>query len=107
MPPVVKSTVVCVVAESPARVAPTFRRPIGAAWIWRKAWQSSAIEHPRDKELRMASTAPLVQRPAWKALQTHYEEISSLHLRSLFAEDGERGERMAIDAAGIYFDYSK
>jgi glucose-6-phosphate isomerase len=55
----------------------------------------------------MASTAPLVQRPAWKALQTHYEEISSLHLRSLFADDGERGERMAIDAAGIYFDYSK
>jgi len=55
----------------------------------------------------MASTAPLVQRPAWKALQTHYEEISRLHLRSLFADDRERGERMAIDAAGIYFDYSK
>jgi len=55
----------------------------------------------------MASTEPLVQRPAWKALRTHYEKTSSLHLRSLFADDPKRGERMAFDAAGIYFDYSK
>jgi glucose-6-phosphate isomerase len=55
----------------------------------------------------MASTQPLVQRPAWKALRTHYENIGGLHLRSLFADDPRRGERMAFDAAGIYFDYSK
>jgi glucose-6-phosphate isomerase len=55
----------------------------------------------------MASTQPLVQRPAWKALRTHYENIGGLHLRSLFADDPRRGERMAFDAVGIYFDYSK
>jgi glucose-6-phosphate isomerase len=55
----------------------------------------------------MASTTPLLQRPAWKALGAHYEKMHGLHLRSLFAEDPRRGERMTINAAGIYLDYSK
>jgi glucose-6-phosphate isomerase len=56
----------------------------------------------------MASTmAPLTQRPAWKALETHCQEIRKLHLRDLFAEDAGRGERMTADAAGLYLDYSK
>ena len=44
---------------------------------------------------------------AWNALATHYTKISKLHLRQLFAEDAKRGERMAIEAAGLYLDYSK
>ena len=44
---------------------------------------------------------------AWKALASHYREVSKLHLRELFAEDPKRGERMAIEAAGLYLDYSK
>jgi glucose-6-phosphate isomerase len=51
--------------------------------------------------------APLTERPAWKALETHYQEVRDLHLRDLFADDPRRGERMALEAAGIYFDYSK
>ena len=27
---------------------------------------------------------PLTQRPAWKALQSHYEKIRNVHLRTLF-----------------------
>jgi glucose-6-phosphate isomerase len=46
-------------------------------------------------------------RPAWSALETHWEKIKGLHLRKLFAEDPKRGERMAVEAAGIYLDYSK
>jgi len=46
-------------------------------------------------------------RPAWGLLETHYQDIKHLHLRQLFAADGGRGERLAIDVAGIYFDYSK
>src|SRR5262249_25067098 len=34
-------------------------------------------------------------------------KIKGLHLRQLFAEDPKRGERMAVEAAGIYLDYSK
>src|SRR5215470_17558421 len=50
---------------------------------------------------------PLTQRPAWKALDEHYQKVRNLHLRTLFAEDVKRGERFALDAVGIYFDYSK
>jgi glucose-6-phosphate isomerase len=50
---------------------------------------------------------PLRQRPAWKALERHYEEIRELHLRELFAADPERGERLAAEGAGLYLDYSK
>ena len=55
----------------------------------------------------MTSNTSLVQLPAWKALAAHYEKIRGLHLRTLFAEDPKRGERMSVEALGIYLDYSK
>jgi glucose-6-phosphate isomerase len=53
------------------------------------------------------NVTPLRQRPAWKALETHYQQIKEVHLRQLFADDTKRGERFTAEAAGIYFDYSK
>jgi glucose-6-phosphate isomerase len=50
---------------------------------------------------------PLAERPAWKALAAHFQKIEHLHLRELFGADAGRGERLAIEAAGIYLDYSK
>jgi glucose-6-phosphate isomerase len=50
---------------------------------------------------------PLTQRSSWKALEEHYQKVRDLHLRTLFAEDPGRGERFALEAAGIYLDYSK
>jgi glucose-6-phosphate isomerase len=50
---------------------------------------------------------PLRQRPAWKALERHYEQVRDLELRDLFAADPSRGERMTLEACGIYLDYSK
>jgi glucose-6-phosphate isomerase len=50
---------------------------------------------------------PLSQRPSWKALEEHYQQIRDLHLRRLFAEDVHRGERFTIEEAGLYLDYSK
>ena len=44
---------------------------------------------------------------SWIALEAHYRKIGSLHLRKLFADDPKRGEHMAVEAVGIYFDYSK
>src|SRR6187402_3857179 len=44
---------------------------------------------------------------AWQALQAHYEVMCDLHLRSLFADDPKRGERMTAEVAGVYLDYSK
>jgi glucose-6-phosphate isomerase len=59
-----------------------------------------------------ASPQPQVKkRPgkqsAWKAVKAHYKAVSKLHLRQLFADDPQRGQRMAVDAAGLYLDYSK
>ena len=47
------------------------------------------------------------RRAAWKALAAHHREIKAVHLRSLFAEDPHRGERLSIQAAGLFLDYSK
>ncbi|MGB0065264.1 MAG: glucose-6-phosphate isomerase [Terracidiphilus sp.] len=44
---------------------------------------------------------------AWDALASHYRNVSKLHLRQLFADDPKRGERMVVEAAGLYLDYSK
>jgi glucose-6-phosphate isomerase len=50
---------------------------------------------------------PLRTRPAWKLLEKHHQKLKSIHLRDLFAEDRERGEKLAIETTGIYLDYSK
>jgi len=59
------------------------------------------------RESLATTTLPLAELPAWQALLTHCQEVRPLHLRRLFADDPQRGKRFAIDACGIYLDYSK
>jgi glucose-6-phosphate isomerase len=47
------------------------------------------------------------KQSAWKALSAHYKAVSKLHLRQLFADDPKRGQRLAVEALGLYLDYSK
>ena len=47
------------------------------------------------------------RQSAWRALASHYKTVSKLHLRQLFADDPRRGQRMAVEAVGLYLDYSK
>ena len=54
-----------------------------------------------------ASIRSATASPAWKALEAHHKNVRDLHLRNLFAEDPKRGERMTIEAMGLYLDYSK
>jgi glucose-6-phosphate isomerase len=49
----------------------------------------------------------LTQRAAWKALETHYEQVRNVGLRSMFSGDPERAARFSIEAAGLFLDYSK
>ena len=49
----------------------------------------------------------LKQSPAWQALEAHHRQLHEAHLRALFADDPQRGERLNIEAAGLYLDYSK
>ena len=53
------------------------------------------------------SVEPLTGSKAWKALQTHYEQMRNVQLRELFASDPQRGERLTAEAVGLFFDYSK
>ncbi len=53
------------------------------------------------------AASPLTERGSWKALDRHFGEIGDTHLRELFAADGERGERLVAEGAGLYLDYSK
>src|SRR5262244_2079341 len=47
------------------------------------------------------------KQSAWKELAAHYKKVSKVHLRELFANDPKRGTQMALEAVGLYFDYSK
>src|SRR5260221_5365310 len=62
----------------------------------------SMAANPQPR-LKKQATRP----PVWKALAAHYKTISKLHLRQLFADDPDRGQSMAIEAVGLYLDYSK
>jgi glucose-6-phosphate isomerase len=54
-----------------------------------------------------ATSAPLTDRPAWKALEARHQQVKNLHLKQLFADDPGRGEHFTAEAVGLYLDYSK
>jgi glucose-6-phosphate isomerase len=49
----------------------------------------------------------LRDRTAFRALEAHHAQVKDLHLRDLFARDPGRGERLTVEAAGLFLDYSK
>ncbi|MFN2519332.1 MAG: glucose-6-phosphate isomerase, partial [Jatrophihabitantaceae bacterium] len=57
--------------------------------------------------MALANSIRLTARPAWVALGEHHAVIRDSGLRDLFAGDPERGERLTLEAEGIYLDYSK
>jgi glucose-6-phosphate isomerase len=50
---------------------------------------------------------PLSERPTWKALEAHYQQIDKMQLRQMFLDDPARGERFTLDVSGVFLDYSK
>ena len=60
-----------------------------------------------EKTTKSPSIRSFTRRDAYKALQAHYKQIRTKHLREFFAEDAGRGERMTAEAIGLFFDYSK
>ena len=55
----------------------------------------------------MTARTALTKLPAWQALRSHFDTIKETHLRSLFEQDPQRGERLTAEAVGLYLDYSK
>src|SRR6476660_9015044 len=65
-------------------------------------------KRPSATKIEQSTSMPLLRRrPAWALLEKHYQKLKAVHLRQLFADDRERGESLAIEAAGLYLDYSK
>ena len=55
----------------------------------------------------MTAELPLTERKAWKALTAHHAQLRDRHLRDLFDDDPERGQRLTTEAVGLFLDYSK
>ncbi|MEZ4389064.1 MAG: glucose-6-phosphate isomerase [Candidatus Krumholzibacteriia bacterium] len=55
----------------------------------------------------MAASDSVTQRPAWQRLATHHRSLQDVHLRTLFAEDPDRGERLTAEADELFVDFSK
>src|SRR5258708_2353301 len=72
----------------------------GTSLSAQKGWQMAA-------RLGTAPRQSRGKRTVWRDLQDHHAMMQGLHLRSLFADDPARGERMTAEAAGVYLDYSK
>ncbi|HUY06928.1 MAG TPA: glucose-6-phosphate isomerase [Acidimicrobiales bacterium] len=49
----------------------------------------------------------LRDQPAFQALVDHVKVLATVRIRELFESDPRRGERLVIEAAGLYLDYSK
>jgi len=49
----------------------------------------------------------ITESPEWRALAAHFDEVREVHLRDLFAADPQRGDRLSVEAADVYLDYSK
>jgi len=58
-------------------------------------------------DMATTTSAALRDTEAWRALEQHAEEMRGTHLRDLFAADATRGERLSVEAEGLYLDYSK
>lgn len=56
---------------------------------------------------RKSPLLPLNERPSWKALQAHAENIKTQTLGEMFAVDLGRGKRLTMEAEGLFLDYSK
>src|SRR5437667_8944081 len=51
--------------------------------------------------------ADITGSPEWEALAKHLQATRDVRLRTLFAEDPGRGERMTVEAVDLFLDYSK
>ena len=58
-------------------------------------------------EEQIQTSEPLTKRKAWRKLLSHQKKLRTVHLRGLFADDAGRGERLTVEASGIFLDYSK
>ncbi len=55
----------------------------------------------------LSTQQPSVQSPGFAALRRHADEARQWHLGTLFNQDPQRATRFSLEAAGLFFDFSK
>src|SRR6516225_5699539 len=86
------------------KTKPILSRPRGRSDLTRGAGRARSVRLSRGI---VAGSSHATERRAWNGLVAHHQKVRDLHLRKLFADDPTRGERMTVEAAGLYLDYSK
>jgi hypothetical protein len=87
--------------------APTRRRnsatsrllAVDIARVWRRSSRHCCLALAiliRRTIMSLGSQPKLTERQSWTALANHYEILRNVHLRTLFADNPERGERFAV-----------
>jgi len=61
----------------------------------------------KDAIRMQGSASTLTSLPQWQALVGHAREAGGRQLRTLFAADPQRGERLRTEGAGLTLDYAK
>ncbi|WP_377533814.1 hypothetical protein [Micromonospora sp. GCM10011541] len=67
----------------------------------------SVQECRRPARTPIFMVAGITSTAEWQALRRHVDEIRGVHLRDLLAADPHRGERLALQMADCYVDYSR
>src|SRR6516164_5644066 len=86
------------------KTKPILSRPRGRSDLTRGSGRARSVRLSRGI---VAGSSQATERRAWNGLVAHHQKVRDLHLRKLFANDPTRGERMTVEAAGLYLDYSK
>ena len=55
----------------------------------------------------IAPAMRLNERPAWKSLEAHAEQMRQVRMTDLFGADPARVQDFCVEAAGLFLDYSK
>ncbi len=66
-----------------------------------------SVRRAATKRVTKSAANSITRGRAWKALAAHHKKIQDVTLKKLFAQDAARGERLTLDAVGLYLDYSK
>lgn len=66
-----------------------------------------SVRRAATKRVTKSAANSITRGRAWKALAAHHKKIQDVTLKKLFAQDATRGERLTLDAVGLYLDYSK
>jgi len=68
---------------------------------------TTVVENAKSAKIPAPKPRSLTKLSAWKELKTHFKKLQPAHLRTLFADDPKRGERMTAEGVGLFLDYSK